>query len=235
MRASTVGGDGPLQLGPAPAPERVTLVGHHARLEPLAERHAADLYAGSHGPERDALWQYLFNGPFANERAFAADLGAKVASLDPLWFAVIDLVSGRAVGMLSLMRIDRPNRVIEVGGILFTPALQRSAGATEAQYLLARYVFEDLGYRRYEWKCNDLNLPSKRAAMRLGFIFEGRFRQHMIIKGRNRDTAWFAMLDHEWPARRQAFETWLDPANFVDGQQRSALARRSDANGDTNR
>jgi RimJ/RimL family protein N-acetyltransferase len=112
------------------------------------------------------------------------------------------------------MRIDAPNRVIEVGNIMYTPAMQRTAGATEAQYLLAAYVFDELGYRRYEWKCNNFNAPSKRAAKRFGFTFEGVFRQHMIVKGRNRDTAWFAMLDGEWPARKAAYERWLAPENF---------------------
>jgi RimJ/RimL family protein N-acetyltransferase len=116
--------------------------------------------------------------------------------------------------------------VIEVGSILYTPRLQRTAGATEAMYLMARHVFEDLGYRRYEWKCNALNAPSRSAAVRLGFSFEGIFRQHMIVKGRNRDTAWYSMLDSEWPARKQAFENWLDPANFdSEGRQKTPLAR----------
>jgi len=123
------------------------------------------------------------------------------------------------------MRIDAANRVIEVGNIMYTPAMQRTAGATEAQYLFARYVFDELGYRRYEWKCNDLNAPSKRAARRFGFSFEGVFRQHMIVKGRNRDTAWFAMLDGEWPARKAAYACWLKPDNFDDqGLQKLRLS-----------
>jgi RimJ/RimL family protein N-acetyltransferase len=124
------------------------------------------------------------------------------------------------------MRIEPTHKVIEVGSILYTPALQRTAGATEAMYLMAKHVFEDLGYRRYEWKCNALNAPSRSAALRLGFSFEGIFRQHMIVKGENRDTAWFSMLDSEWPARREAFETWLDPSNFdAQGRQKMPLAR----------
>ena len=123
------------------------------------------------------------------------------------------------------MRIDPANRVIEVGNILYTPALQRTPGATEAQYLLARYIFDELGYRRYEWKCNDLNAPSRRAALRFGFTYEGTFRQHLIVKGRNRDTAWYSMLDGEWPSRRAAFETWLAPDNFdAQGVQKTSLA-----------
>ena len=133
------------------------------------------------------------------------------------------------MGYQTLMRIEPVHRVIEVGNILYTPAMQRTIGATEAQYLFARHVFDDLGYRRYEWKCNDLNAPSKRAALRYGFAFEGVFRQHMIVKGRNRDTAWFAMLDSDWPACRAAFERWLDPANFdAQGQQKTALGALRD-------
>jgi RimJ/RimL family protein N-acetyltransferase len=141
-----------------------------------------------------------------------------------MFFAIVDNASGDAVGYAALMRIDTKNRVIEVGGIMYSPRLQRTPGGTEAMYLLARYVFDDLGYRRYEWKCNALNAPSRGAALRYGFIFEGIFRQHMIVKGRNRDTAWFSMLDSEWPARKQAFEQWLRPANFdEDGIQKSRL------------
>ena len=132
---------------------------------------------------------------------------------------------GDAVGYASYMRIEPVHRVIEVGSILYTPRLQRTIGATEAMYLMARHVFEDLGYRRYEWKCNALNAPSRSAALRLGFTFEGIFRQHMIIKGRNLDTAWFSMLDSEWPQRKAAFERWLDPSNFdANGRQRQSLA-----------
>ena len=134
------------------------------------------------------------------------------------------------------MRVDATHRVIEVGNILYTPAMQRTIGATEAQYLFARYVFDDLGYRRYEWKCNDLNAPSKRAALRLGFAFEGVFRQHMIVKGRNRDTAWFSMLDSEWPARRAAFERWLAPENFdAAGRQKISLSSLNGAAGGSKR
>ena len=132
---------------------------------------------------------------------------------------MIDNRDGRPVGYQSLMRIDPVHRVVEIGGIMYTPLLQGTPGSTEAQYLFAKYVFDDLGYRRYEWKCNDRNAPSKRAAERLGFTFEGVFRQHMIVKSRSRDTAWFSMLDHEWPARRAAFEQWLAPSNF-DAQGR---------------
>jgi RimJ/RimL family protein N-acetyltransferase len=219
---------GPLiESHPAKRPERVTLKGRWVTLAPLdPEAHSKDLFEASSGDAtRDAVWDYLFNGPFADLKEFAADIEVKARSADPHYFAIIDNSSGRAVGYESLMRIDASNRVIEVGGIMYTPAMQRTAGATEAQYLLARYVFDELGYRRYEWKCNALNAPSRRAAQRFGFTFEGVFRQHMIVKGRNRDTAWFAMLDGEWPARKAAYERWLKPDNFdAAGKQKTSLS-----------
>ena len=208
----------------APRPERVTLKGRVVTLVPLGPEHAQNLFQNSSGPENDSLWTYLFNGPFADLATFSADVEAKSKAADPLYFAVVDNGSGLAVGYQSLMRIDPTHRVIEVGGIMYTPRLQGTAGSTEAQYLFARYVFDALGYRRYEWKCNDRNAPSRRAALRLGFAFEGVFRQHMIVKGRNRDTAWFSMLDREWPARRAAFEAWLAPENFdAAGRQKRRL------------
>ena len=212
---------------PAKRPERVTLKGRWITLVPLdAAAHAEALYEGSNGDAaREAVWTYLFDGPYTSLDEFRANLEAKARSTDPLFFAVIDNSSGRALGYQTLMRIDAANRVIEVGNIMYTPAMQRTAGATEAQYLFARYVFDELGYRRYEWKCNALNAPSRRAAKRFGFTFEGIFRQHMIVKGRNRDTAWFAMLDSEWPARKAAYERWLAPDNFdSDGRQKVALS-----------
>jgi len=190
--------------------------GSWVTVEPLDfAKHADALWHGVEG--HDSLWRYMPYGPFEPREAFDAHLKRCEASADPLFHAIVDAVSGRAVGVATLMRIDTANRVIEVGGIVFTPALQRTRGATEAMYLLARHVFENLQYRRYEWKCNALNEPSRRAALRLGFSFEGIFRQHMIVKGENRDTAWFSMLDLEWPARKSAFERWLDPSNFDDG------------------
>jgi len=212
---------------PAKRPERVTLEGRWVTLAPLdAAKHAEALYSGSNGdPPRESVWIYLFDGPYRSLDEFRSNIELKARSADPLFFAVVDNSSGRAVGYQTLMRIDAPNRVIEVGNIMYTPAMQRTAGATEAQYLFARYVFNELGYRRYEWKCNALNAPSRRAAVRFGFTFEGVFRQHMIVKGRNRDTAWFAMLDAEWPARRDAFERWLKPDNFDgQGRQRTSLS-----------
>jgi RimJ/RimL family protein N-acetyltransferase len=212
---------------PAKRPERVTLKGRWVTLVPLnPNEHAKALYEGSNGDAaREAAWAYLFDGPYASLDEFRANLEAKARSTDPLFFTVIDKASGKAVGYQTFLRIDLPNRVIEVGNILYTPAIQRTVGATEAQYLFAAHVFDDLGYRRYEWKCNSLNAPSRRAAERFGFTFEGIFRQHMIVKGRNRDTAWFAMLDSEWPARKAAYERWLAPDNFDSGgRQKVALS-----------
>ncbi|KMO17240.1 GNAT family N-acetyltransferase [Methylobacterium platani] len=206
------------QAGPAPAPERVRLDGRHVRIVPLdAAAHGADLAEGAVGPGSEALWQYMAAGPFDDRESFQATLEACAASADPLFYAILDARTGKAIGHAALMRIDRANRVIEVGNILYTPALQRTPGATEAMRLMAGYVF-GLGYRRYEWKCNALNAPSRRAAERLGFSYEGLFRQGMIVKGRNRDTAWFSMLDGEWPQIRQGFDRWLDPANLDGGQ-----------------
>ena len=210
----------------ATRPERITLEGRWITLVPLnAEKHAAALHAGSHGEGRERVWTYLPYGPFHNLGEFAADIELKARSADPLFFAAIDNNSGRAAGYQSLMRTDPANRAIEVGHVMYTPVIQRTACATDAQYLFACYVFDELGYRRYEWKCDSLNAPSKRAAERFGFTFEGIFRQHMIVKGRNRDTAWFAMLDGEWPARRAAYERWLAPDNFHDdGRQKLKLS-----------
>ncbi|MFG1376970.1 GNAT family N-acetyltransferase [Xanthobacter autotrophicus] len=211
--------------GPARRPAPVTLEGRHVVLVPFdADRHAASLHALSHGPERDALWAYLSAAPFPDEAAFTRYYADAATRADPLLFAIVEAATGRAVGHATYMRMEPAHRVIEVGNILYTPALQRTPGATEAMYLMARHVFEDLGYRRYEWKCNALNAPSRRAAERLGFSYEGLFRQHMIVKGLSRDTAWYALLDHEWPRARAAFEAWLDPANFdADGRQRRRL------------
>lgn len=212
---------------PGRRPKRVTLKGRLVTLAPLdADAHAEALFEGSNGDAaRDRVWTYLSDGPYRSLDEFRANIEDKARSADPLYFAVIDNRSGRAVGYQTLMRIDAPNRVIEVGNVMYTPAMQRTAGATEAQYLFARHVFDELGYRRYEWKCDALNAPSRRAAERFGFAFEGIFRQHRIVKGRNRDTAWFAMLDSEWPARKAAFERWLEPDNFDGaGRQKARLS-----------
>jgi RimJ/RimL family protein N-acetyltransferase len=211
----------PVDTTHAKLPGAVTLDGRFGRVEKLDARHAGDLWPAVQG--HDALWTYMGYGPFANETAFAAWVPQRAALADPYAYAIID-ANGRAVGIATLMEIRPDMRVIEVGHIVYSPALQRTPLATEAQYLLARYAFETLGYRRYEWKCNAHNAPSRRAAERFGFTFEGVFRQHMIIKGRNRDTAWYAMLDSEWPARKRAFERWLAAENFdAGGQQKKSL------------
>jgi RimJ/RimL family protein N-acetyltransferase len=207
---------------PAKRPGRTTLEGRLVMLAPLdPAAHGDALYEATRGEGGDQLWLYLFEGPFPDRAAFDLHLQRAAASDDPLFFAILD----RASGYAAYMRIEPTHRVIEVGSILYTPRLQRTALATEAMYLMARHIFEDLGYRRYEWKCNALNGPSRRAALRFGFTFEGIFRQHMIVKGRNRDTAWFSMLDSEWPARKARFERWLEANNFdSDGRQKSALS-----------
>ncbi len=209
------------------SPQRVTLAGRYATLVPLnAEEHAAALWQAVQGPQpgphNDALWLYMGDGPYTDFASFRTAIDMKAMG-DDVFFAILG-ADRRAVGYACLMRIDVKNRVVEVGNILYSPRLQKTRAATEAMYLLARYVFEDLNYRRYEWKCNALNEPSRRAATRYGFVFEGLFRQHMMVKGRNRDTAWYSMLDSEWPARKAAFEQWLAPANFDgDGLQKRAL------------
>ncbi|HEX2724631.1 MAG TPA: GNAT family protein [Beijerinckiaceae bacterium] len=208
-----------------PRPERRTHDGRYVRLEPLdAARHGDELFAAGAGPDADDLWRYLSDDPYPDRASFTSWLTKSMGD-DPLFFAAIDKASGRAEGRLAFMRIDPANGVIEVGHILYGPRLAGSRAATEAIYLLARHAFDDLGYRRFEWKCNDLNERSKRAALRYGFAFEGVFRQHMVVKGANRDTAWFAMLDHEWPARKAAFERWLAPDNF-DGAGRQSTSLR---------
>ncbi len=213
-------------------PGPVTLRGHFVTVEPLhAERHAAALWQAVHG--HDALWEWLFDGPYATEAAFEQAVKAKQAARDAVFLAIVPAGAGpgeagapegEAAGWASYMRMEPAHGVVEVGNILLSPGLQRTTAATEAMYLMAGHVFEHLGYRRYEWKCNAENEPSRRAALRLGFTFEGIFRQHMVGKGRNRDTAWFSMLDREWPARKKAFEAWLAPGNFdAQGRQRERL------------
>jgi RimJ/RimL family protein N-acetyltransferase len=210
---------------PRPTPQRIALEGRFVRLEPLdAGRHGEDLYAAATEDDAEARFRWLAERPPQNRAEFDTWLYKAEASTEQLFFAVIDRESGRAIGRQSLMRIDPANGVVETGAIHWGPAMQRTAKSTEALYLHARYVFDDLGYRRFEWKCDNDNEPSKRAALRFGFAFEGIFRQHMVIKGRNRDTAWFAMLDRDWPSRRAAFEAWLAPDNFdAEGKQKRRL------------
>ncbi|MGN6489977.1 MAG: GNAT family N-acetyltransferase [Devosia sp.] len=208
-------------------PQRRVLEGRYVRLEPLGPEHAADLWAASSDPGAAARYRYLFETAPASAAEMEAWVHRVHTGDDPLVFAVVDRVSGRAGGRQSLMRIVPEHGVIEIGGIYWGPDVARTRLATEAVYLFARHSFEDLGYRRFEWKCNAANAASKRAAERFGFSFEGVFRQHMIQKGENRDTAWFAMLDGDWPTRKAGFERWLDAANFdAEGRQRSALQVR---------
>jgi RimJ/RimL family protein N-acetyltransferase len=207
---------------PARKPQAVRLEGRITALEKLdPARHSLDLWAGV--KDDDTIWDYLAYGPFPDAGTFANWLVERAKLEDPFYFTVLDIESGRALGLITLMRIDPPNRVIETGHIVYGTSLKRTIHATEAQYLLARYVFEQLGNRRFEWKTNTLNSASRRAALRLGFTFEGVFRQHVIVKGRNRDTAWFSMLDSEWPRVRSAYEIWLKPENFESGRQIRSL------------
>ena len=213
----------PLNWKPVPTVAPVTLRGRTVTLEPLdAERHAAGLWQAVQG--HDDLWTWLFDGPFATEAALRQSIEEKQAGKSAVFLAIIPNETAKAAGYASFMRIEPAHGVVEVGNILLSPILQRTTAATEAMYLMARHIFDDLAYRRYEWKCNAQNQPSRRAAQRLGFTYEGIFRQHMVIKDRNRDTAWFSMLNTEWPARKRAFESWLDPANFDGaGRQRQPL------------
>ncbi len=211
----------------AKSPERSPIVGATVRVEPLdPEQQARPLFGASHQSDgRELLFRYLPYGPFAGFEEFKAWLDKCAASRDPLFFAVVDAETGAPQGMASYLRMAPDHGVIEIGHIWFSPALQRTRKATEAIYLMARYAFDDLGYRRLEWKCDALNDPSRRAAERFGFTFEGVFRQHLVVKGRNRDSAWFSILDGEWPAIRSAFEGWLAPENFdATGAQRHSLA-----------
>lgn len=207
-------------------PERVVLDGRYARLEPLdPARHGADLLHSAQESGADERFRYLFEGVPGNAVDFSAWLDKASSTADPMFFAVVDKASGKAEGRQALMRIEPVHGVIEIGSILWGPAIARTRVATEALYLFACHAFETLGYRRFEWKCHNLNEPSKRAAARFGFTFEGVFRQHMVAKGRNRDTAWFSIIDGEWPRLKAGYEAWLDPANFeADGQQKSKLS-----------
>ncbi|KAJ5728352.1 hypothetical protein N7493_004682 [Penicillium malachiteum] len=209
---------------PAKPPPSTSFTGRSVRLEKLEPRHTDDLYEAIGLPEHASLWDYIADGPFQDKESFIPYIERISKSSDPFLYALIDQKGNKAVGFFSLMRIDQANRVVEIGFVVFSPRLQRTTAATEAFYLITSTVFNDLGYRRFEWKCNNLNEASKKAAARFGFQFEGIFRQHMIVKGQNRDTAWFSMLDSEWPALAESFEKWLDPQNFdAEGKQRSTL------------
>lgn len=208
-------------------PGRKVLEGRYARLEPLeAERHGNDLFTSAICPNAAERFRYLFDHPPANLGAMMHWAARAEASDDPLFFAVVNCATGRAEGRQALMRIDTVHGVIEIGNILWGPAIARTRVATEALFLIAEYVFEELGYRRLEWKCDDRNDASKRAASRFGFRYEGFFRKHMVVKGCNRDTAWFAMTDTDWLRLAAGYRAWLDPANFgPDGRQLSTLGR----------
>ena len=222
--------DDPARLGflvpdftPPPAPEGVTLEGRFVRLERMdPDTHAADLHRAYSG--HDALWDFMPYGPFLSAAGYHRWAKDASSGGDPLFHVLRDAVTGRAGGVASYLRIAPEAGSIEVGHICIAPELSRSPATTEAMFLMMDWAFSN-GYRRYEWKCNALNLPSRRAAQRLGFSYEGIFRQHLVSKGRNRDTAWFAVIDAEWPALREAFAAWLAPSNFdSNGRQREKLA-----------
>ena len=210
---------------PRPAPARVPLSGRLVRLEPVSTGHAAALHAALCGPGDAPLWTYRTQEMPADRAELAEQLAGAAADPATVTFAVLPLAAGVAQGMATLMRVDTAHGCLEVGSIIYGRALQRTPAATEAMVLLARHVFEDLGYRRYEWKCDSGNEPSRRAAARLGFTYEGRFRQAMVLKGHNRDTDWFSITDAEWRALASAYDVWLDPGNFdADGRQRVPLS-----------
>jgi RimJ/RimL family protein N-acetyltransferase len=214
-----------------PRPPREPIEGRFCRVEPLdPARHAEALFEANRQDAEGRMWTYMAYGPFARLDDYRAWADNAARGEDPLFHAIVDRASGRALGVASYLRIEPAIGVIEVGHIAYSPALQRTPAATEAMYLLMRRVFDELGYRRYEWKCDALNAPSRAAADRLGFRFEGVFRQATVYKGRNRDTAWYAVSDKEWPERKAAFEAWLDLGNFdAGGRQRRPLVRAKTA------
>jgi RimJ/RimL family protein N-acetyltransferase len=211
---------------PRPRPPRTAMAGRFCTIEPLDPgRHVAQLFAAYAEDREGRMWTYLPRGPYASLDEYRSFAEAACQTDDPLVHTILDNTTGEAVGTASYMRIEPNVGVIEIGSITYSPRLQRRAAATEAMYLMMRRVFDELGYRRYEWKCDSLNQPSREAAARLGFRYEGLFRQASITRGRNRDTTWFSVIDSEWPGLRAAFERWLDPANFAaDGTQRRSLA-----------
>ena len=214
-----------------PWPTRAPMIGRFCRLVPLdAAQHAAALFDAVQLDRDGRNWTYLPVGPFARLADFRAWAEPASVGDDPIFYAVIDAKTDRPVGYASYLRIDAKSGVIEVGHINYTPLMQRQPAGTEAMYLMMRRVFDELGYRRYEWKCNALNAPSRAAAVRFGFTFEGIFRQAWVVKGHNRDTAWYSIIDTEWSAQKAAFERWLAPANFdANGNQRESLAELTKA------
>ena len=219
-------GDALPNFKPGDLPKLERLEGQYVIVECLSkDKHGADLYE-VYGPNSPAdMWTYLFQNPVQSQEEWSALLDQMLTAQDRFYYAIVDKESGKALGTFALMRINRGSRVIEVGSVTYSPQLKRTRLATEAQYLLARYVFEELEYRRYEWKCDALNQPSRYAAERLGFIYEGTFRQAVVYKGRNRDTDWLAIIDKDWPAVKTRLEKWLSPDNFDEnGQQIKALS-----------
>ena len=219
-------GDALPNFKPGDLPKMERLEGRYVIVECLSkDKHGADLYE-VYGPDSPAdMWTYLFQNPVQSQEEWSALLDQMLTAQDRFYYAIVDKARGKALGTFALMRINRGSRVNEVGSVTYSPQLKRTRLATEAQYLLARYVFEELEYRRYEWKCDALNQPSRYAAERLGFIYEGTFRQAVVYKGRNRDTDWLAMIDKDWPAVKIRLEKWLSPDNFDEnGQQIKALS-----------
>ena len=215
----------PVDDTPGVLPSLVRIEGRYTIIEALSvEKHAEDLLA-VYGPDSPReMWTYLFQESVADGEELVSLLNQMLARKDRFYYAIIDKTTGKALGTFSLMRIDQANRTIEVGAVTFSPALKQTRMGTEAHYLLARYVFEKLNYRRYEWKCDALNLPSRKAAERLGFVYEGTFRQAVIYKGRTRDTDWMSMIDKDWPKVKARFELWLSPDNFdEEGHQLKSL------------
>jgi len=207
-------------------PPRENMQGQYCRIEPInIEAHAKDLFSAFNADRENRIWTYLPYGPFEHEADFRAWLAEACFGADPLFYAIIDGATDKAVGVASYLRISAANGAIEVGNINYSPQLQRTRAATEAMYLLMHRVFSELGYRRYEWKCDALNMPSRKAAERLGFTYDGLFEQALVYKGRNRDTAWFSILDGEWLGLQAAYSEWLDEGNFDDkGHQKTSLA-----------
>ncbi|HEY7750333.1 MAG TPA: GNAT family protein [Aestuariivirgaceae bacterium] len=220
------------KVDPLPAgtkPDGRPLYGRYILLERVsASKHGSDLYDSFARSDPDGeLWTYMGYGPFETADKFVEWLKTREASVDPLFYAYVPRQSGRAGGMGSFMRFDPPNGVIEIGNIWFSPGLQDTRESTEAIYLMMRHAFDDLGIRRLEWKCDALNRASRCSAQRFGFVFEGIFRQHYIVKGRNRDTAWYSLIDKEWPSIKEGFESWLEAANFdAAGRQKAKLQTR---------
>lgn len=211
-------------FAPRARPDSLAANGRHGRLEKIVdETRFGELYEAFAADAEGAIWAWLPYGPFADRAAFENFARTTYLGGEPVFYAIIPKATGTAAGVAALMRTDTQNGVTEIGHVCLSPALQRTAAATEAFSLFMAYVFDTLGYRRFEWKCNDANAPSKRAAERLGFTWEGLFRQHLIVKGRNRDTAWYAILDGDWPQLRVAFAAWLDPSND-DGTGRQRLS-----------